>query len=172
MNKTTLNMLLLTLALLAAQAVVFNNLVLFGVAVPMVFIYAIVAQSVTLGTNWSVTLGFLIGLAADVFADTYGVNAVSCTLLAFVRKPVFHLYVQRDEDPGDQLSNMRVMGVPAFMKYAATMVLIYCTVECIVEAFGVYHILRMLVRILASTVYTLLIIYALDSLSLRRKRSN
>ena len=123
MNKTTLNMLLLTLALLAAQAVVFNNLVLFGVAVPMVFIYAIITLPVTLSTNWSITIGFFIGLLADVFADTYGVNAVSCTMLAFIRKPVFHLYVQRDEDPGDQLSNMRAMGVPAFMKYAATMVL-------------------------------------------------
>lgn len=172
MNKSILNLLLTTLALLVAQAVVFNNLVLFGVAVPMVFIYAIITMPATLSTNHSVTLGFFIGLIADIFANTYGVNAVSCTFLAFVRKPVFHLYVQRDEDWGGQCANMRAMGVPAFMKYAATMVLIYCIVECIIEAFGVYHILRLLERIVADTVYTLLIIYALDSLSLRRKKNN
>ena len=172
MNKTAINLTLLTLGLLAAQAVVFNNLVLFGVAVPMVFIYAIITLPVTLSTNWSITIGFFIGLLADVFADTYGVNAVSCTMLAFIRKTVFHLYVQRDEDLGGQCPDMHTMGVPAFMKYAATMVLIYCTAECIIEAFGVYNILRLLVRIVSSTVYTLLIIYALDSLSLRRQKNN
>ena len=51
MNKTAINLTLLTLGLLAAQAVVFNNLVLFGVAVPMVFIYAIITLPVTLSTN-------------------------------------------------------------------------------------------------------------------------
>lgn len=169
MNKTTIYLLLMSVVLLLAQAVVFNNLVLFNCAVPFVFIYVILSLPITLSTNWSVTAGFVIGLVADAFADTYGINSVSCTILAFIRKPVFHLYVQRDEDLGGQCPSMRSMGVPVYLKYAGTMVLIYCAMACTIEAFGLFHIWRLLLRIAASSVYTLLIVYAIDSLSLSSK---
>lgn len=81
-----------------SQVVVFNNLVLYSVAVPLVFIYVIISMPITWSTNWSITAGFLLGLSVDIFSDTQGMNALCCTLLAFMRKPVFHLYVQRDED--------------------------------------------------------------------------
>lgn len=166
MNKTTIYLVLMSAVLLLAQAVVFNNLVLFGYAVPFVFIYIILSLPITLSTNISVTAGFVIGLIADAFSDTYGMNAVSCTILAFVRKPVFHLYMQRDEDLGGQSPSMRSMGVPVYLKFAGTMVLIYCTLACTIEAFGLFHPWRLLLRVIASSVYTLLIVYAIDSLSL------
>lgn len=96
--KLAIQILLAFLLLVPAQAVIFNHLALFNVALPIVFIYIVIMLPVTLGTNWSTTIGFLAGLAVDMFCDTAGVNALSCTVLAFARKPVFHLYVSTDDD--------------------------------------------------------------------------
>ena len=59
MSKTLVNILLSILLLVPVQAIIFNNLILFNVAVPLVFIYVIISLPVTLGTNISLTLAFI-----------------------------------------------------------------------------------------------------------------
>ncbi len=50
------------------------------------------------------------------------------------------------------------------MKYALTMSLIYCTVIYIVDAFSFFNPVRLLFRILSSTLLTWLIIIAVDTI--------
>ena len=59
------------------QVTVFNHLVLFGVAVPMVFICWLLRLPVTLNVNWVLTCGFVLGLTVDIFSDTLGMNALT-----------------------------------------------------------------------------------------------
>jgi hypothetical protein len=169
MSKTLINYIFLFIVLVLSQAVIFNNLALFGCAMPFVFIYLIIAFPVTLATNWAVTIGFFTGLAVDVFSNTYGINAMACTVLAFMRRPLFHLYVSRDEDLAGQRPAMRTMGSAAFMKYSLTMILVYCILALSIEAFTFFNPMRLMLRIVASTVYTFVIIYAIDSLSVSRR---
>lgn len=169
MNKTIFNYILMSVILLAAQAVIFNNLVLFNCAMPFVFVYMIIAMPITIGPNVAMTVGFLAGLFVDAVSDTYGLNTLSCTVLSFVRRPIFHLYVSRDEDLSGQRPSMRTMGVETFMKYSLTMVLIYCTLAFIIESFGFFDFWLLLLRIVASTVYTFVLIYAIDSLTLSQR---
>lgn len=168
MSRTVINFILAFVVLLVAQAVVFNNLVLFNVAVPMVFIYLIISLPMSFSTNVALTIGFLTGLSVDVFSDTQGLNALACTILAFVRKPVFHLYMVRDEDLGGNRPSVSSMGHASFMKYMFTMTLIYCTIVFMVDAFNFFNPLRMLLRIVCSTAFTFVIIYALESLTVKQ----
>ncbi len=98
MSKLTLQFILLGVILVFAQVIVFNHICLFNVGVPMVFIYLIIRLPITLAVNWVLTIGFFLGLIVDVFSDTYGMNAVACTVLAMLKRPVLRLYVQREED--------------------------------------------------------------------------
>ena len=66
MSKTVITLIALFLVLVPAQAVIFNNLILFNVALPLVFIYLIISLPMTLGTNWAVTIGFITGLSVDI----------------------------------------------------------------------------------------------------------
>lgn len=172
MNKTALSLLLLFLVLVPAQAVFFNNLVLFNVAVPLVFIYIIITLPVTYSPSLAMTIGFLTGLAIDILSDTPGVNALSCTILAFVRRPVFNLYVSSDNDLADQRPSLRTMGTAAFLKYALTMVVVYCTMVFSIEALQVFNLRLYLLRVGCSSVFTFIIIYAIACLtrSNREKR--
>ena len=150
MSKTVIQFLIGFVLILLAQIVVFNNLVLFSVAVPLVFIYYIISMPVTWGTNGSMLLGFLLGLAVDVFSDTQGMNALCCTLLSFARKPLFHLYVQRDDDLSGFSPSLRSMGAPAFLKYTITMVLAYFIVLFTIDAFALFNPLRWLLCVVCS----------------------
>lgn len=159
---------MMSLILLAVQAVIFNNLVLFNCAMPFVFIYLIIAMPISFGPNIAMTIGFFAGLAIDAVSDTYGLNTLCCTVLGFVHRRIFHLYVSRDEDLSGLSPSMRTMGAEAFLKYMLTMVLIYCTMAFVIEAFSFFDLWRLLVRIAASSVYTFVLLYAIDSLSLRQ----
>ncbi len=157
------------LLLIPAQAIIFNHMILFNVAVPLVFIYLIVMLPVTLGTNLSTFLGFMAGLTLDVFCDTPGVNSLCCTVLSFARKPVFHLYVSTDDDLAGRSPSSHTMGYAAYMKFMLTMVLIYCIMMFTVEAFQLFNFRLLLIRVAASSAYTFLMLYALDCLLVRRR---
>lgn len=169
MNRTTINLLLTYLILVPAQALVFNNLVLFDVAVPMVFIFLIITLPVTFSTNKVMTIGFFTGLTVDILSDTPGVNALSCTVMSFVHHPIFHLYVPVDNDLAEQRPSILNMGVPAFLKYALTMVTLYCLLYFSVEAVGFFNLRLYLLRIAASAIYTFILIYALACITVSRR---
>lgn len=169
MAKTIATFILKFVLLILAQAVIFNSLVLFNVAVPMVFIYIIISMPISWNTNTALTIGFIAGLTVDIFSNTLGINALSCTILAFVRKPVFHLYVQRDEDLGGLKPSQKTLGTPAFLKYAFTMSIAYCIMAFGIDAFAIFSPMRLLLQIIASSIYTFILIYALDTILTRQK---
>ena len=164
MSKTTLRYVIMCCLLLLVQVVVLNRLVRFNTAIPLAFIYIITVLPVSFSTNRSVALGFFTGLIVDVFMDTYGLNALCCTVLAFVRKPVLHMYVLRDDAPASQPLDMHSLGTPVFLKYTLTMTLIYCAMMFTVEAFSFFDIRRLLLRTVASTIYTFIVICAVSGL--------
>lgn len=168
MTKTILTLILMFAVLVPAQAMIFNNLILFNVALPLVFIYLIISLPVTLSTNWAVTIGFITGLTVDIFSDTPGVNALACTTLAFIHKPVYHLYMSYDEDLSGMCPSISTMGPPAYFKYMLTMVFIYCLLAFTIEAFQFFNLRLLLLRTIFSTIFTFIIIYAIDSLSFKR----
>jgi len=168
MSKIAFTYLIKVVLLVLAQAVIFNNLVLFGMAVPLVFVYAIISMPMTWPTNLSVTIGFVLGLTVDVFSNTYGVNALSCTMLAFARKPIFHLYVQRDDDLAGLKPSQRSMGSAAFLKYMVTMAVSYCALALAIDSLAVFSFWRILLQIITSSIFTAALIYALDSIFTRQ----
>ncbi|MCM1051869.1 MAG: hypothetical protein NC349_07890 [Paenibacillus sp.] len=164
MSKTTLQFLLLGLILVLAQVIVFNHICLFNVAVPMVFIYLIFRLPITLSLNWTLTVSFFLGLIVDIFSDTYGMNAVACTVVAMLKRPVLRLYVPREEDLTRPEPSMFSLGVAVYMKYLLTMTVIYCTLIFIIEAFTFFNPLQLVLRIVFSTVLSMIIMLGIDSL--------
>lgn len=169
MTKFAIKYALMFVLLVTAQAIVFNHLILFDVAVPLVFIYLIVFLPVTLGTNLSVTLGFLAGFFLDIFCDTPGVNALCSTIVSFSRKSIFHLYVSMDDDLAGRSPSAHTMGMAAFMKYLLTITALYCAIDFTVEAFQFFNFRLLVLRILASTAYSFILLYAIDCVSFRSR---
>lgn len=164
MSKTTLQFLLLGFILVLAQVVVFNHICLFNVAVPMVFFYLIIRLPITLSINWVLTIGFFFGLIVDIFSDTYGMNALACTIEAMLRRPILRLYVPREEDLTRPEPSMYSLGTSAYLKYLLTMTLLYCTLIFLIEAFTFFNPIQLGLRIVTSTMLSMVLMLGIDSL--------
>lgn len=170
MTKTIVQFILLFLALMVLQLVC-NKIILFNVAMPVVFIYLILRLPVNLHTGWVLTIAFVTGLVIDIFNNTPGMNALACTIVAAIRRPVFNSFVSRENDMNIPIPSVDSMGVGDYFKYMATIVTIYCALVFLIQAFTLHNILLTLARIAASSVLSIIIIFGLDTLvSTRREK--
>lgn len=164
MTKNILQFILLFILLVLAQVIIFNHLCLFNVAIPFAFIYFILRLPVTIGSNSAMTLAFLLGLTIDIFSDTQGMNALACTILSVLRLPVLRLYFPREEDLTDSRPSLRSLGPSVYMKYAMSLSFLYCLLFFIIEAFTFFNPLKLVLRIVASSVFTFIVIICIDSI--------
>jgi len=170
MNKATLQLIPLTLIMLLIQ-VVCNKILIAGVAMPIVFIYIIMRFPVGMSINWVMVLSFLMGLVVDVFNNTPGMHALSCTLLAALRLPVFNLYFTREDDTSMSLPSIASMGLGGYFKYMATLTILYCAILFAVQAFTLRDGLLTLMRIGASSLLSIVLILGIDTIvSTRREK--
>ncbi|ROS97338.1 rod shape-determining protein MreD [Duncaniella muris] len=163
MSKTVLQFILLGFILVLAQVIVFNHICLFNVAVPLVFIYLLVRLPITLSVNWMLTIGFFLGLTVDIFSDTYGMNTLACTIEAMMRKPILRLYVPREEDLTRPEPSMYSLGTATYLKYLLTLTLLYCSLIFLIEAFTFFNPVRLLLRIVFSTILSMALMIGIDS---------
>ncbi len=164
MKNTLFNFLILFIALLVAQ-VVCSKIVLFGVAMPVIYIYLILRLPVNYSINWTLTIAFLFGLFIDMFNNTQGMNSLACTVMAMARRPVFNFFiVMREDEEGDPVPSVDTVGIASYMKYLSTLVFIYCAVLFMAQAFTLHNISLTLLRIVASSALSILLIFGIDSL--------
>ena len=164
MTRTIIHFILLSVVMILLQTVC-NKIILFNVAVPLVFIYVILRLPINWHSNVVLTIRFLMGLLVDVFNNTPGMNALSCTVLAGVRHSVFNAYVPRGEELAEStMPSIKSLGIGVYAKYMFTLVLIYCTLIFFIQAFTLRDVLLTVERVLASAVLSSLILLGLDSL--------
>lgn len=170
MTKTVIQFIALFIALLLLQLVC-NKIVLFNVAMPVVFIYLILRLPVNLHSGWVLTIAFFTGLILDIFNNTLGMNSLACTILAAVRRPMINVFVSRENDMNIPIPSVDSMGVGDYFKYMATLVTLYCTLIFFIQAFSLHNIVLTLLRIACSSVLSIIIIFGLDTLvSTRREK--
>ena len=170
MTKTIIQFVVLFLALIVLQLVC-NKIVLFNIAMPVVFIYLILRLPVNLHGGWVLTIAFFSGLIIDIFNNTLGMNALACTLMAAVRRPVFNLFVSRENDMNIPIPSVDSLGVGDYFKYMASLVTFYCALIFLIQAFSLHDIMLTLARITGSSALSIIIVFGLDSLvSTRREK--
>ena len=163
MTKTVIQFIALFVTLMVLQLVC-NKIVLFNIAMPVVFIYLILRLPVNLHGGWVLTIAFFTGLLIDIFNNTPGMNSLACTVMAALRRPIFNLFISRENDMNIPIPSVDSMGVGDYLKYLATLVTIYCTLIFLIQAFSLHNITLTLARIAGSSVLSIIIIFGLDSL--------
>lgn len=146
------------------QALIFNNIVLFHVAVPIVFIYFLIRLPINLKLPYVFTLAFFLGLITDIFADTPGVNALACTLIAALRVPIYYAYMEKDDVTSRLTPCVSTMGMPAYIKYLLTFVVVYCLLAFTIEFFSFADVKGIVILSAASAIFTFVILLAVDCL--------
>lgn len=166
MNRIYSTILIWIPLLIVFQALVFNHICLFGYAVPFVFIYGLLSLPLNLSKERAFTIGFLTGFILDIFSDTMGLNALCCTLLMAVRRPIARLYLPRDEELLDLIPGIKSYGIATFSKYLLTTALVFCALILLIESMDSVIISKLCLKILASTLLSFALMLGLDSLTI------
>ena len=149
------------------QVLLLNKICLFDLATPFIYIYFVLALDKDIDRNALMIMAFTLGLAVDVFSNTPGVNAAASVFVAFMRPGLLRLFSPRDEyenfEPG-----IYTLGVWAFVRYVVVATLLHHTVLFFLEAFSFANAGYLLLRILCSTLLTVMMIMTLEFL--RHKR--
>lgn len=148
--------------LVLIQALILNNIQLFGYATPFLYVYLLLKFNVDMSRSSLLLWGFCLGLAVDVFSNTPGVNAAATVLLAFVRPFFIQLFSPRD--CSDNFSpGIRSMGTIPFLKYVFLALLVHQTALFAILAFSFTHFLDLSLRIVSSTLMTVLCIWSIEN---------
>lgn len=163
--RHALNIAILIPILLLVQVMVCNHIEIFHVATPIIFIYFLIRTIPGINLNLFFTLAFLAGLVVDIFSDTLGMNAMSCTILAALKRPVLMAYLQRDDDIGSMVPCIATMGLWVYAKYLFSMIVIYCLLIFSIEFFSFANIPYILLMALSSATLSFLILLGIDSMN-------
>ena len=151
------------IGLVLLQVLIRNNVHIAGYATPFLYIYLILKFESDTPRNALMLWAFCLGLAVDVFSDTPGMNAAATVLLAFLRPTFLRLFVPRDTLESI-VPSIRTMGVSPFLKYLVVSVFVHHGVLLTIEFFSFAHMGTLLLRIVASTLLTVVCIMAVEGM--------
>lgn len=166
MKTTFLREMVGFVVLVLLQTLVLNRISVFGVAVPILYIYFLIKLPKNRNLFYVVISGFLMGLIIDIFLNTPGMNAAATTIVATLRKPLMNIFFSKVEYEDFVPSIYTETG--AFLRYSVVMVLLHQTLLFFIESFTFFNLTSTLIRIGASSVLTLILIIALDGLMYRK----
>lgn len=142
------------------QVLIFNHLHLLG-GVALIYVCMLVKLPVEWPRGVQILIGFLAGLCVDCFCNTPGMHALSGCTMMWMRVPLLHLFVVSDEVKNG-LPGLRLLGMSVFLRYALTVISLYCIILYTVEALSVFHWEIVLTKILISILMTLLLSLVLE----------
>ena len=153
----------LFVGLLVVQVLILNHICLFQVATPLLYVFF--AISFRRGTpKWMILLWcFALGLMVDMFSNTPGLATGQMTLIGFIQPYLLEPLVPRDS--ADNLkTSAATLGVGKFATLCGILVPIYCLLFFALESFTFFNWQLWLLRAAGSTLITLFLIVAVESI--------
>ena len=161
------NRLVMFVVLLVVQVLVLNHVWLLNVATPLLYVYF--AITFPRNTEKGEVLGwcFFLGLLIDIFSNTPGLAAGTLTLIGMTQTYLVEFFIPRDSAENLEVS-AATLGWGKFSMLSGILTLIYCLLFFILEAFNFFDWQLWILRAVFSTVLTLLLMLAIESVRSRK----
>ena len=156
MNNTTILNTARFIVLAFFQVTVFNNIHFFGFVTPYPYILFILLYPLNTNRHLFLIFSFLLGLILDIFNNSGGVHTTACITLAFFRDQLLRMsfgysYEYHMMRITDKFSS-------ELFTYIVSCVVIHHTILISLEVFNFDYILQILLRIVTSSIFTILLI--------------
>ena len=125
--------------IMVLQVLLFNQLQLFGVCHPYVYILCLLMMPITLPHSVDMLIGAAVGFVMDIFCNSLGIHTAACILVMFIR-PYLLGGIVNDKDRLNEQISLRLLGMEALLKYVIILVLIHHLTVFIFSAWGWSHI--------------------------------
>jgi hypothetical protein len=146
------------LFLLLLQALVVSRMNLFdGLILPWVYIFGILMLPLSM-PSWSVMLSaFAIGIGMDYLSGPMGLHASSCLVIGLLLPWMRRILAPREGYDSTQKPTVQKMGLPWYLTYAGALTLAHHAWFFIVEVFRTSDLGYQLIKILLSSILTLIL---------------
>ena len=149
------------------QVLVFNRLHLEG-GIVLLYLYLLLKVPIEMNRSLQILLGFVTGLAIDVFCNTPGMHALAASTTMWLRVPALRMYVDAEDFPAG-VPSLYGLGPMLFLRYALTLILLHTVVLYVTEAFSLFHPSVLLLKVFISVALTLLTAFAVELATGRRR---
>lgn len=156
MGKVLIINIIRFIVLIATQVFLLKNIGYYNLSIPYLYILFILLLPFGIPNFLLFILAFFTGLTIDVFYDTLGLNAAACTVLAFVRIVFINLTVQRDGFDNEPDPSLGLMGFRWFIFYAVILTFFHHLILFSFENFKFSELGYILIRVISSTLFTVL----------------
>lgn len=153
--------------LITFQVLIFNQIQFMGYMNPMPYVLIILLLPPSISRFLLLLIGFVTGLAVDIFSGEIGLHAGACVMLAYLRPMLQKLFTTQGLNEYEVL-DLDNMGAPRFVTYAGIGILIHHMYFFMVEAFKFVELPTILWRTFLSSIFTLFFVFILQLLSRRK----
>lgn len=141
------------------QVLVLNNIQFSGFVNPYLYVLFIITLPFETPGWLLLVLAFISGFSIDIFSNTLGMHASATVLMAFFRPTILRAFAPRDDYQPGTIPTMAYYGPSWFLRYALILVFIHHLSLFFIEVFSITHFFSTLWRVLASSVFTLILIF-------------
>lgn len=144
--------------LISSQVFLLKNIGYYNLSIPYLYILFIMLLPFGIPNAILFLLAFLTGITIDIFYDSLGLNAIACTVMAFVRVVFISLTVQKDGFDNEPEPSLGIMGFRWFVFYAIILTFFHHLILFSFETFKFSELGFTLLRVIMSTFFTVVLI--------------
>ena len=157
--------------LLILQVLVLNKISFYGFLNPYVYILFILLLPFETPGWLLLLLSFIAGLSVDFFIGTMGLHAAAAVFTGFVKPGVVKLVGEKPDYDITTQPTLKEMGFKWFLAYAATMTFLHHIVLNFIDVFSFREFWQTFLRIIISSVFTLLFILLIEYIFTSRREA-
>lgn len=140
------------------QVLIFKNSVLFGSAFCFIYIGYLLLLPVETNPLWLMLIGFGMGLFIDMFYDSVGIHAAASVAVMYLRNFWLARVTPQGGYDSGAVPGLAADGLQWFLIYATPMVFIHHALLFFIEVGGFQYVGFTLLKIIFSTLYTMIVI--------------
>jgi len=145
------------IVLVLLQVLLFSNINYFGFICPYIYILFILALPLGFNRYAYMGLAFLLGFIIDMFSNTPGVHIAATVVIAFVRD-YWVSFILPNNEIGRVEPSMKKLGMANYIRYSLALVLAHHLILFFAEAWSISYAWFTILKALANTVVTMLLI--------------
>ncbi len=146
------------IVLVLVQVLIIKNIELGRFINPFLYVLFIIVLPFET-PKWVLILsGFILGITVDMFYDTMGMHAAAAVFMAYIRPSILNLFSPREGYEFGTQPTIQYLGVPWFISYSGILIVLHHFVLFYLEVFRFSEFFYTLLRVLLSSVFTLLLV--------------
>ncbi|HEX6845394.1 MAG TPA: rod shape-determining protein MreD [Chitinophagaceae bacterium] len=137
--------------------------------IPVIYFLFILWLPFSISRFWLLVIGFMTGLSYDYFTVTPGLHAAACVLVAYFRPFIVNILIPKDTSEFNYSEpSAKAMGWAPYTVYVFALSLLHHGYLLLLELLEIGDFLAFLIKVIASTAISMLLIFTAEILFPRR----